>query len=360
MATIEEIYNTIIKNLDSWIYWNYNDNVKEEVSKIIPDFQSIFEVACGGNIINRLLHIGEKKNSVIALNVDKLDYERKRHIVSLFFLGHVIYNKVLKIKNQVDTQLSFQDFPQRDRQSNERIFSFIWLLLCLFHDLGYAYEYGKIEICNKNLIDLSEIFNKLKYPLSPSILNVSNIEKYDNYRQCKWGVKDHGIWGGKVFYNDMLSIKDNLKQNYITDDTELFCHDGVDHIYAFAAWIIMCHNINFNNTKDDYTNCYKCQGLDDFIIPKARCISIKNNPLLFLFCFADTIEPTKKLYSKDHDPKKDMSICKKLKLDFQENTIKFILDDLDDLVVGVKYKENLIGMNNWLIDVSDDLTIKFE
>ena len=101
-------------------------------------------------------------------------------------------------------------------------------------------------------------------------------------------------------------------------------------------------------------------SLDDFIKPKARCISLKNNPLLFLFCLADTLEPTKVLKSKSNNPQDDLKLCSLLKMDFGKNYIKFNLSGLSDYIVGEKYKKNIEDINDWLADVSDELVIKLK
>ena len=76
--------------------------------------------------------------------------------------------------------------------------------------MGYGYEEGEISLNSESTID--EIFNNLKTQFYPNIYNVENIKRHDDYRLCRWGVKDHGIWGGKVFFQDMLKIKEILQQ----------------------------------------------------------------------------------------------------------------------------------------------------
>lgn len=360
MKSIENLYNEIIQNPQKWVYWNYNEDISKKVNEILPNFSSLFVQNSGEKLIKLLLHIGEKNNGVLVSNIEKLSPERKRHIVSLFFIGHILYEHIDIIKEKINLQLENLIFPkQEEKVDTQKLFSFFWLLLCLFHDLGYGYEDGIVVV--ESDLSIEEIYKKLKKEFYPNIYNVENLNRHNNYRLCKWGVKDHGIWGGKVFFNDMLQIKDYLQQKYITDKTCVFCIGDVDYIYAYAAWIIMCHNLRYDDGRSDYTSCFKCQHLDDFIKPKARCISLKSNPLLFLFCLADTIEPTKALYSLKKGVDNDRNICKLLELKFEGNTMSFNLSKLVDYTVGEKYKNEIVlSMNDWLIDVSKDLVINFE
>ena len=67
--------------------------------------------------------------------------------------------------------------------------------------------------------------------------------------------------------------------------------------YDFISSIIIKHNIWFvqgDNNKDK--NKYIEYGLDDFIVNSDNDkLSFNQNPILFLFCILDSIEPSKKL-----------------------------------------------------------------
>lgn len=360
MKTIEQLYNEVISCPRKWIYWDYNDTKVEDIKNIIPDFLSMYNKDCGERLIIELLRAGNKGNCSLIDNVKQLETERKRHIISLFFIGHLLYDGIKEIRNRVNKQIETLGFPQQGKPvETQKQFSFLWILLCLFHDLGYAYEEGKLEI--RDAPSLKDIYSKLTKKFNPPIYSVANIMRYDKYRLCKWGVKDHGIWGGQVFNKDMSQIKELLRSNNSDyNNTTLFCTEGVDHIYAFAAWIIICHNMCFNDGNDNYTTCYKCQHLEDFIKPKARCVSLNSNPLLFLFCLADTLEPTKTLKSSKTDPYESRDICKLLEMDISDNVLSFKLQNLEDYKVSDDYKKRLISLNDWLIDVnSERLCIDF-
>lgn len=360
MQSIEQFYTEIIRNPRKWMYWDYDENTVQKFRGEFSDFSSIYQPEKASQLIEMLLYEGAKDRGSLVQNIEKLDPKRKIHIVSLFFMGHVLYENIDSIRTKVNRQLVGLRFPKSNdgKSEEQKLFSFMWILLCLFHDLGYAYEKGELSV--DNLMPIEGISRKLKVKFYPTIYSAENIERHNDYRLCKWGVKDHGIWGGKVFFNDMLQIKKFLEQDaYMTKKTGMFCVGDVDHIYAYAAWIIMCHNLRFNDGTGEYFRCFKCQHLDSFIKRKARCISLKSNPLLFLFCLADTIEPTKVLCSEDSNPNKSRDICKLLELEIKNDDLSFDLNQLKDYSAYEKYSRNISSMNDWLVDVSDKFLISF-
>lgn len=351
---IETLYNSVINNQCKWNYYN-TDLPFVKFENLYEDADSLFI------FVKTLLNNSAKDPSTVldalkALKENETSGKnrelrgRLRHIVSLFFFGHVFYQNIPIIKTEIQNQ--FKQFVKngmfKETDDIQQNFSFMWFLLCMFHDLGYAYE--------KKLIPSQDDSNSLDKPVGflPPIYSTENIEKYANYRHCVFGCDDHGIYGGKVFYNEMLDIGNEIAKN---EKLKKRFEKGVEEIYQYAAWVIACHNIFYNSGDDEYTQCYKCMGLSDFIKSKSRCLTLKNNPLLFLLCLADSIEPTKALVSKDG--KVDKDICKNLIIGFNEkkNLIKFDLSEITCKEAVDRYRKNIEGLNAWLVDVSNDLTI---
>ena len=357
--SIKYFYEKVIGNPSLWKYYDFETSFNsykdlyDIPDELIKKFLFVSEKIRSDNLSNcfKILEGNEHNASDLELN------GRLRHIVSLFFWGHLLYQNIPAIKINVNQQ--FQQFidsrmfkNENNTDNNQQLFSFMWFLLCIFHDFGYAYEKGLIQ-GKKVLTDLDkpEIF-------SPDIYSKEMIEKYAKYRKCAFGCNDHGVFGGKVFYQEMLDIGRQIAVDHHAG--KIFKTDNVEKIYQYAAWVISCHNIFYNKGNDKYTNCYKCQGLECFINPKARCLSLKKNPLLFLFCFADSIEPTKTLRSKLCDKGMDYEISESLHLCFDNNIMKFDLSHIKCPEARNKYLKNVMSLNDWLIDVSEDLIIKFE
>ena len=364
---IEKYFNKVIDNPAMWEYYEFESPIKSYIDiynkaeELIEKFLFVSNKIKSDILTNCLNILKEKERDTTDLELNG----RLRHIVSLFFWGHVLYQNVPAIKANMNLQ--FKQFVksglfenETDSEENMQIlFSFMWFLLCIFHDFGYAYEKNLFSEVKDSAFD-EDIDAELDRPddFQPDIYSIENIEKYARYRKCAFGCKDHGIFGGKVFYGTMLEIGKLIAVDSIA--SKHFKAENVHKIYQYAAWVISCHNIFYNKGNNRFTNCYICQGLECFINPKARCLTLTRNPLLFLFCFADSIEPTKTLRSKSYDKKTDYEISKALNLSFENNTLKFDLSNIKCKEVKDKYLRNILSLNDWLIDVSDDLIIKFE
>ena len=149
METIEKIYNDVIKSNK----WNYYE-IKECA---ISSYNDLFE---GQDVAYKfILAMFSESGKIPAQNLceclDKLkneepDTNRLRHVVSLFFLGIALYSNISVIRDYIDNQISGLGILNKEN-SAERRFSFFWFLLCIYHDLGYAYENGLLN--NNNSTD---------------------------------------------------------------------------------------------------------------------------------------------------------------------------------------------------------------
>lgn len=96
-----------------------------------------------------------------------------------------------------------------------------------------------------------------------------------NGDEKRLGKIDHGIASGLILYDALVKNRVKQKDKYGIDDTKynLYWGDDLDEFYATSAYSIAIHNIRSGN--------------------KELKFSIDDNPFLFLFWLADTIEPTK-------------------------------------------------------------------
>lgn len=143
-------------------------------------------------------------------------------------------------------------------------------------------------------------------------LSYSRINQYFNYRLMgmeDWSCVDHGIMGGLLFYD--LIIKNYLweysrekERNPNTCIYSFIISNILDRtlsvnleqtaMFLYVADCIMNHNIW--KASPDKEDIYREYGLDFLIGDKFRKISFRNNPLLFLLCFVDTLEPYKNFH----------------------------------------------------------------
>lgn len=286
------------------------------------------------DFIKKYLSPGLKLIDFFENCIDKLSDERLKHIVSSFFLGFSLYKNSSRIKYSIEKEIG--KLPFREVESTGERFAYFWFLITLFHDLGYAIEDGII----KNFIDSESIFDKK--PISiPKIYNKININNYDKYRICRWGVKDHGIYGGKIFFSEMCKLRKEKEDS----DSGHYWGSEMETIYHYAAWTIMCHNMYFIKADDPNYNCYIDYKLNDFIDPSKREIALNEHPFLFLFSIIDSIEPIKIL----HDVSKfsNVDIC------FNDDSLEFKFSSLCK-PLQKSCESRIISLNDWLTKVTQN------
>lgn len=281
---------------------------------------------------------GKAEGNPLFTNIEKLDNQRLRHIVSTFFLGTHLYYNVPKIKSSIDLVLN--RLKKQNPDSNIT-FSFIWFLICLFHDLGYLIENQDIY---KDFDDF--IKDKVKYFLKervgvPTIYE--NVYKdYFNYRLNSANdfirKPDHGICGGIILFNKLNDIL--LKKQKNKKSKGLSWNPKLINIYRHASWVILSHNIFFIRKGGIEEKIYRENNLDDLILEKHECskIKLKKHSFLFLFALVDTIDPVKTLGNYEN--------LKKLLFKSNSNKIVF---ELNDKEFQYAYFNKVCDLKNWLI-----------
>jgi hypothetical protein len=327
IMTLLEFYQEIIRNEVSWYYYDLSN------SELLNNVEDINEDKCK-NLISEILTKGDKTSIDIYKDwFDKIPKDRFNHIISVFLLGYILYNNILLIRNNVERFLN--DLPNPNGEGPETRFSYLWMLISLFHDLGYALEYNaSAKISN---------FNLRKFPLRPryipAIYSKNTLEKYKKYRKCKFKVRDHGIYGGVSFYLQMCKLRRDKDKNCCGP---LDWNEKLEKFFECAAWTIVCHNIFYVNKKSADFYCYKHFKLESLIKDKARIITLKDSPMLFLFSLVDSIEPLKVLQRTNY--------LKDIQIDFKE---KYFVINIESLPCKIReeYRNRIKGLNDWLLDV---------
>lgn len=317
--------------------WNYYN----------ADFIKPFDKNKARNFIERYFEKGAKKGVILPL-IDRINSMRYVHMISVFFIGLLIKRKLcprLTICSQVDTDYEF---------------TYLWFLVCLFHDMGYAIEndwtykftYRKKTEEYKNkyagkVHPLKMIYSRYEdlgvFYMVPTIYrkqgpfqkiygknNIKNLDSiifnngikvykstYEretvfNYLEyCKMTDEirhyDHGIVGGLWLYDNLI------KNYYITYLSEKEKRENVNFddfyvnehlhffaeqkmIFAYLADCIIAHNMW--PATGDKIQIYRKFRLDELIPPKFEKIKFEKNPILFILAIADTIDPIKLFLSK--------------------------------------------------------------
>jgi len=131
------------------------------------------------------------------------------------------------------------------------------------------------------------------------------ITKYFNYCINEIGIYNHGIIGGYLFYDSLLknyakAFLENKKQ-YPNENFNHFYYDDSGKYRRFFIKQIPVFNyisdciISHNVWKADSKNREKYieYGLDELLPENFEKISIKKNPMLYILCIADVLEPCK-------------------------------------------------------------------
>lgn len=347
--TLIQIIETVLeKGNEDWYirgecsrdnYYLMSDNIREAIfndKRNNYDFQKIIAV---------LLHSSGKDELPINELFDCLTRERLRHTLLCYIYGCFLYNSEQEIKNSIDVSLS-KTWEKAVRAPQSK-FLLTWLLICLFHDIGYAIEEGeKDSVQLRNILNgfgMSNIFDN-EYDLIcdlPSFPNdfpplYENIPaKYDKYRRIRGIIRkgvqvyDHGIYGGVLLNKALEKMpgKYGMPKQY----------------YEYIVWVVMCHNMWFAmDEKQQFM--YKELGMKSLCIPKGEYhISLEKHPFLWLLSVVDNLECTKKKVSVKwlDEITIDELITDYLKVSVSEKAKKGRYVD--------KYLESLDGLNDWLM-----------
>lgn len=288
---------------------------------------------------------------------------RASHSVSIYLIGLYICQQSEDLKMAIKNQLS---------AVGEMSFKYAWFLLCLYHDSAIYAErkIEKTDIAKKEQFvstQLGSLNKYLEYPYTKS-----SILSYYKFRASE-EYNDHGIYAGCLFYKRMSeNIHNIIKQarqdatyQNIDFDKNNFRYNNLHwsskhkNWHAFIASLIVKHNIWFRNI-DKHSMMdvkeYVAHNISSFIIDNNSRFSYKTNPLLFLFCIIDTIEPIKLLnkYTKQNiDTLKRIGIT----IDKANNGMQLYItiSERDRQCVFDNIKRRAINLEEWMnvkVDIS--------
>lgn len=317
-SIIEETFNNN-KNI-----WNYYSSDKFENNPMLSEEESV-------KFIKKFIELSEKAENKLQGEISKIE-QRATHIVSAFFIGYFIYQNTA-FKKLIDEYL---EKKKSEWEVKKVDFSFIWFLICLFHDLGYVIE--KAPISYKSIKELENKTGKLGEIDGVPDFYKKVYRNYYKYRIISHVSNDHGITAAYLFYSSICKIRELALKNK-DKQSELFWGEELVKVYNFCAWNILAHNIWFCNESDEgKVKVYKHYRINDLIFKDKEItsesykIDIKEYPLFFFFCLVDTIEPYKRV--------QDYEELKKIHLEYGENetfinviseTDKYTLKDAEDL-----------------------------
>ncbi len=332
-----------IKNLNQWDYYDRNS------SSDIRDWNNDSEHK---DFIKEFLDSGGKQSIIDSFFNEDLqragvsldNFERATHTNSVFFIGCLLYEK-LGLNEKIE-------FIREDGKGDE--FHFIWFLTSLVHDFGYFAENDKSKFphITENVSSLNLTHDLLKYRNESEDDSSDYLKKaYDKYQESTKKIIDyipkyfkeafqgkkssngkfkieHGIYSGLVLYDALVKNRLEKKDNQLNNQG-LYWKDDLDKFYGIASFAIAIHNMRRTGIVEDSSNLK---------------FSIQNEPYLFLFALADTIEPTKIFECVDVDVE---YILENILINMNENTI--ILENAPDSKLDFsKLISRISGLESWL------------
>ena len=334
MDTLAHKYDGLVRT-NKWKYYDF----PHQTTDLIEEYSKNFIVSYLGK--------GCKTEAPIFKYIDSLEEYRIKHILSCFFLGVILYQEHDMIQKNIDVFL--ETVPSGREESSKERFLFIWMLVSLFHDFGYAVEEKKIDIKCDEFDSLLE-----QMPIDPKgvpeLYDKSLLKNYNAFKCCHFYCYDHGIVGGIKLYSDLCKLRLE-KEQY---DIESYWGKDLENDFSIAAWAIACHNIFYDKGDTAYTSCYKQLGLENLICSDDKekyQIKIDRHPIFYLLCLVDSIEPIKTFKMYD--------ALKKVKLGVDTNQIKIQVDSecisCGSVICQSKmevYFKKANGLNDWLINTT--------
>ena len=323
MDTLANKYSEILRTTH-WEYYYGHPNM------------SIFEDNKCKQFIKSYLDEAGKTKTPILDYLNDISTDRARHILSCFLLGILAYEENYYIQNSTDKFM--ERIPTTRYESKKNQFLYIWMLVCLFHDFGYAIEENKKQITNQ---DISKLIKQMPTQIKgvPRLYSKKLLEKYNIYRCSCFKIIDHGIAGGVQLYHDLCALREEKsRENY----NPLYWGKNLEKDYSVAAWAIACHNIFYDNGKSAYTSSYKKFGLEKLICSDDKGkykIKIDRHPIYYLLCLVDSIEPIKTF--------KEFDALKEIELVFEKNQVIIQVNSSCESKLD-EYFEKACGLNDWL------------
>lgn len=213
---------------------------------------------------------------------------------------------------------------------------------------------GQRQICHNQCRKRICYKGKYDIEIDGSHYTKEIMEKYFRYRLFEMGLLDHGIVGADAFlsllienyriqYENNTDPKEDI-HNFWNRDQKHFCCEQF-MVFRYIADCIASHNVFKVGENRRDKEKYLEFGLEGLCEENFEIISYKKNPLLFILCVTDTIEPWKRFREYDNE-----MVLKKMDIDFDvlNNTITVTMSkDLLETDCGKRYRRDVEGLGDW-------------
>lgn len=163
---------------------------------------------------------------------------------------------------------------------------------------------------------------------------------------------DHGIIGGDILfsrlYENYLKKYDQLKLYNAENDFTDFCFNNLHFsckqfkIFSYIGDCIAAHNIW--KCPENCEALYRDYQLEQLIGENFKKINFSNNPLLFLLCLCDSIEPSK-YFSEENNYMQKLFIG----IDVIEKSIELDFSEIESKISCQKYMVSILSLTDWML-----------
>ena len=157
---------------------------------------------------------------------------------------------------------------------------------------------------------------------------------------------DHGIVGADEFFSRLVV---NYVKEYRVMAAGDFFRESIYEFHNERGLHFCSEQVKlFSYIADDNESCitkYMDYSLNCLLPDKFESITYKDNPLLFILCVADTIEPSKR-FTNHHNE----DVLKLISIDYNKNTNLLYVEVDEELYncdVGHKYVSDIEGLEEW-------------
>lgn len=312
----------------------------------------LFDEKCGKRncyeFINQHYEKGNKAEAfVFPFCEDYHEFGKHVHTVSLYLMGLIVREAFEeKIRCKLSGFICDLD--------SWYCYKYTWFLTSLYHDIASSVE-EKYAQDAKSLESFCEQNGITKYPDDQQnvLLRFDPAVRagYYQYRKEERRNQEHGIAAGYLLFDRLYKNFDcKVGQRMQGSDVWLdqkrnlyWRKSHIDH-FAYIADAIICHNI-WLCTDECNEELYKKYKLDDLIVKTHQDrLSIDEDPLQFLLCLLDTIEPIKRFNNIPY-----MEVLQRISVSIMNSYIRVQWDDsLEKNGCFKKWLASVKTLDSWM------------
>jgi len=183
--------------------------------------------------------------------------------------------------------------------------------------------------------------------------NYSIRDNYFKYRLMTMNTLDHGIVGADQLFSGLIdnyrkefneNLRDGCYENFHNNQNRYFCCEQFK-VFAYIANCIAAHNVFMSPNKEESKQLYSEYGLECLWPENFRKIDYQEDPLLFVLCVADTLEPSKRFREMN-----SVNILKMIGISYdkESNTVCIEIETkLTHSEEGTKYIKDIRSLEQW-------------